>query len=359
MNESVRQMFITPDNTLRQCIETLNRSGEGIVLVVDKEQRLEGTITDGDIRRAILAGISLDVTVPELLERHWSDAPRSAPIPAPYGTNENRLLKIMSERSLLHIPLVDKNGTVVDVALLRHLAKEQQSPVNAVVMAGGYGTRLRPLTEDMPKPMLPVGDRPLMEIIIQQLQETGIKDVKVTLHHQAEKITEYFGDGRRFGVDITYLNEENLLVTAGALAMLEPPDATTLVINGDVLTQVNLREMLAYHNEYQADVTMAVHKHEVQVPFGVVESNGPFVRSLTEKPQFDYFINAGIYMLEPPMIALVPKGDRFDMTDLIQMALAQERPVAAFPVHEYWIDIGQHADYQQAQHDLEAREIPS
>jgi NDP-sugar pyrophosphorylase family protein len=216
-------------------------------------------------------------------------------------------------------------------------------------MAGGKGTRLHPLTKDTPKPMLRVGDKPLMEIILGQLKEAGIRKVHVSTHHRADKITRHFGDGRGFGVDLSYINEESPLGTAGALGLLDEADETTLVMNGDVLTEVDFRAMLRYHREQRAELTVAVRQYEVKVPYGIVECDGPMVRTLTEKPTMEFFVSAGIYLIEPSVRRLFKRGERRDMTELIEALLAAGRPVASFPIREYWLDIGQHEDYRQAQ----------
>jgi NDP-sugar pyrophosphorylase family protein len=219
-------------------------------------------------------------------------------------------------------------------------------------MAGGSGTRLRPLTEDLPKPMLPIGGRPLMERLVEQLQQAGIRQVNVTTHYKPEKIVEHFGDGHAFGVEMRYVNEDRPLGTGGALGLIAPPQETLLVINGDIVTQVSFRAMLAFHQEHQAKMTVAVRRYEVQVPYGVVECEGSQVRQLREKPQLGFLVNAGIYLLEPSVYEFIPHGQHFNMTDLIQWVLEAGQTVVSFPIREYWLDIGQHPDYVQAQDDV-------
>jgi NDP-sugar pyrophosphorylase family protein len=257
------------------------------------------------------------------------------------------MLQVLQQHKILHLPLVDQDQRVVALVTLDEFVPTDEEPLMAVIMAGGLGVRLRPLTDELPKPMLPVGDRPLMEIIVRQLRASGIRHVNVTVHHKPEKITEHFGDGREFGVKITYLTEDRPLGTAGALGMMEPPQETVLVINGDILTQVDFRTMLTYHHEHHADLTVAVQQHDLQVPYGVIQCEGTFVRHLAEKPTLKFLVNAGIYLLEPIVYSFIPTGERYDMTDLIQRLLNEGRQVVAFPIREYWMDIGQNADYQQ------------
>lgn len=355
MKVELEQFLVAPDSSVREVMACIERNAEGIALVVDSEQRLIGTVTDGDIRRAILAGMDLDLPVRVLVEQR-APAPYPTPFTAPVGTANAELLRMMTQYTLRHIPLVDNTGRVVDMALLGDLVQESQLPLTAVVMAGGYGTRLHPLTKDLPKPMLPVGDRPLLELIIEQLRQAGIQRVNVTTHYQAEKIIKHFGNGKAFGVEINYVTEDSPLGTAGALGLIEALNEPLLVINGDILTRIDFRAMLAYHRKYGADLTVAVRRYDLQVPYGVIESEGVLVRQVREKPLFGLLVNAGIYLLEPSVHHYIPKG-RFDMTDLIKRLVEDGRPVVSFPIIEYWLDIGQHGDYEQAQKDVKNREL--
>ena len=348
----VIDLLVTPKSSIREVMACIDRNAKGIALVVDERRHLIDTVTDGDIRRAILAGMDLEKPVSELLARK-AGSPYAKPVTAPVGTEQATLLQLMRERSVRHIPLLDDVGRVVDLVTLDELLPDQVLPVQAVIMAGGFGKRLRPFTEETPKPMLSVGGRPLMERIIGQLREAGIKQINVTTHYKPETIVSYFGDGNKFGVKLNYVNEDQPLGTAGALGLMEKPDNPLLVINGDILTQMNFRAMLAYHQEHKADLTVAVRKYDLRVPYGVIDNDGPFVRKLVEKPSLSLFVNAGIYLLEPSVYHYVPKGQHFDMTDLIQRLLQEKRPVASFPIVEYWLDIGQPADYDQAQEDIQ------
>jgi NDP-sugar pyrophosphorylase family protein len=263
----------------------------------------------------------------------------------------------MGEYTLRHIPLVDETGRVVDVALLNELVKESKLPLTAVVMAGGYGTRLRPITKGLPKPMLPIGDRPLLELTVHQLREAGIRSVNVATHYKRDVIASHFGDGRSFGVEIRYVEEDQPLGTAGALSLLKTSDDPFLVINGDVLTQVDFHAMLDFHREHKADMTVAVRQHETRLPHGVVEIDGTTITRISEKPVLRHFMNAGIYLLNPEMCRLVPSGQRYDMTDLISRLIAEGYRVVSFPIREYWLDIGQVEDYEKALSDFENRAI--
>jgi len=349
-------MFIAPNDSIRQAIVCIDRTKHKIALVVNNERLLLGTVTDGDVRRAILAGIDLDLSVQVLLERR---APASHPTPltALMGTSRTDLLSIMNKYTLRHIPLVDKGGRVVDVALLSDLVKEDEIPLSAVVMAGGYGTRLRPITEDLPKPMLPIGDRPLLELILHQLRDAGIKHVSIATHYKRDIIANHFGDGHNFGISIRYVEEDQPLGTAGALSLLEPSNDPLLVINGDVVTRVDFHAMLDFHRHHKADMTVAVRQHEVRLPHGVVETDGTAITGVSEKPVIRHFMNAGIYLLNPDVCRFVPGGRPYDMTDLISQLIAEGCRVVSFPIREYWLDIGQTEDYQKALQDIENRTI--
>jgi dTDP-glucose pyrophosphorylase/CBS domain-containing protein len=343
------------DNTLREAMLCIDRNAKGIALVMDAEQRLRYTITDGDLRRAVLHGLSLDMTVEEWAEQcaeHGSLHPTTAPL----GTQPSDLLRLMQVDGLRHIPLIDNNGRVADLALLSDLIAKPEVSLKAVVMAGGAGTRLRPLTVNLPKPMLPVGNRPVIEHIVAQLREAGILQVSITTHYRPETIIQHFGNGQKFGVKIDYVNEEHPLGTAGALGLMPHWNSTLLVINGDILTKLNYQSMLEFHQENKAVVTVGIRHYDFQIPYGVVETEGVDVRQLREKPVLQFFVNAGVYLLEPEVYQYFFPRERLDMTDLISRLLDDKQRVVSFPISEYWLDVGVHADYEKAQADFERGE---
>jgi dTDP-glucose pyrophosphorylase/CBS domain-containing protein len=351
MNLDLSDLCISTDSSLRKVISSINKNEKGIVLVTDEKDRLVDTITDGDVRRAMLAGENLDVSVKDLLARK-ATFPHQGPVTAPVGTERAELLRLMRDHVIRQVPLLDPEGCVAGLVTLDELVPEKMLPLQAVIMAGGPGTRLRPLTDEVPKPMLPVGDRPLMEVIIEQLRQAGIHRVNVATHYKPEKITSYFGDGREFGVKLSYVTEDQPLGTAGALGLMDSPEEPLLVINGDILTRMNFRAMLDYHRENEADLTVAVRKYDLQVPFGVVECEGHNVCRLQEKPSLSFLVNAGIYLLEPVVHRHIANGEHLDMTDLIERLIEKGSTVVSFPIVEYWLDIGEHADYERAQKDV-------
>ena len=343
----VQVLFISPSQTIKKCMAVLNKHGEGIVLAVDKDQKLLATITDGDIRRAMMDGVNIDSPAQVLLDRR--SLSQSAPLTAPVGTSNDDLLALMNAKTIRHIPLVNDDGRVTDIALLKELAKSGGLPISAVVMAGGYGTRLKPLTDDLPKPMIPVGGRPIMERIVNQLRDVGIKRVNVTTHYKKEMISEHFGDGHDFGVNIEYVEENKPLGTAGALGLTKTTTDPLLVINGDILTGVDFGAMLSFHQDNSADMTVAVTQHEVQVPHGVIESKGMRITQIVEKPIVRQFVSAGIYLINPEVPKSIPNDRAYDMPELINYLISKGRLVASFPIHEYWFDIGNKKDYERAQ----------
>ena len=354
MTIELERLLLSPDETVRAAMECIDRSQIGIALAVDVERRLLGTITDGDIRRAMLADIPLDAPVGTLLERQRDlHADRPMPLTAPVGAHPAELVTLMQRYDVRQIPLVDGDGRVESVSLLRDLVEVEGPPLRAVVMAGGYGTRLGELTRETPKPMLPVGDRPLLERIIEQLRDAGIGHVNLTTHYRAEEITRHFGSGESLGVEIEYVSEEQPLGTAGALGLIES-EAPILVMNGDILTRVDFKAMHRFHGEHGADMTMAVRPYESRVPYGLVELDGSRITSIAEKPLARGFVNAGIYLLNPDVCRLVSPGESLDMPQLIDRLLDDGRSVVGFPLREYWLDIGRLADYEQALADAES-----
>ena len=350
MTSDLSQNCIHQDSSIRVAMTCIEHSHAKVALVVDSQYRLMDTITDGDVRRAILGGEDLDAPVSSLRIRK-SNSPHSQPVTSPVDTERSALLRLMQERDVRHVPLLDEEDRVVGLVTLSDLLPSEELPLRGVIMAGGRGSRLHPLTEDLPKPMLRVGDRPLLESIIEQLREASIQQVNLITHYKKEIIAGHFGDGQHFGVDIRYVEEDQPLGTAGGLGLLEETDKPLLVINGDILTKVDFRAMLEFHCEQKADMTVAVRSYEFHLQYGVVETEGAVITGITEKPVLRHFINAGIYLLNPQLCQYLPAGQKYDMPDLIQLVLSDGKRVVSFPVHEYWLDIGQAEDYQRAQAD--------
>jgi dTDP-glucose pyrophosphorylase/CBS domain-containing protein len=350
------RFVVAPEAAMRDVLAIIDQNGEGVALVVSADRRLLGIVTDGDVRRAILGGLDFASGVAEFLERKKGGV-YDRPLAMPADSSPAEIERLMRVRLVRHMPLVNGDGRLTGLALQRHFGEEGEAPLRAVVMAGGFGTRLRPLTEATPKPLLKLGDKPVIEHIVDQLKAAGIRRINITTHYHADKIRAHFGDGSGFGVEVAYTHEETPLGTAGALSMLPESGDPLLVINGDVVTAVDFRAMLSFHREQHAQLTVGVRKYEVSVPFGVIEVDGARVTRLTEKPSLAFFINAGIYLLEPAALRHLRPGQRLDMTDLIQCLLDDGAMVTSFPIHEYWMDIGKMDDYLSASVAPEIRNL--
>lgn len=348
--QSAEKFFITEQATLRTVMTCIDRGAKGIALVVDGQHRLLATLTDGDLRRAVLSGFVLDQPVTDLIARLQSQK-KSAPVTLPRGSSKEVIVHEMKTKAVRQIPLVDENGAVIELAVLDELVNAPYEPVHAVVMAGGYGKRLMPLTATTPKPMLRVGEQPLIERLVQQLKQAGVARVNISTHYKADQIADHLGNGAAFGVPVEYVSEEQPLGTAGGLSLLSGDDPL-LVINGDILTALDFRALLNFHFEHSAEMTVAVREYGFDVPYGVVETDGLHVTAITEKPSVKFFVNAGIYIISASARRLIPSSQHFDMPELIDTLVRQGRRVISFPVWEYWLDIGRQEDYDRAQQDI-------
>jgi dTDP-glucose pyrophosphorylase/predicted transcriptional regulator len=362
---SAADLCVLPGATIRQAIEIIDAQGVQIALVVDEAGHLLGTVTDGDVRRAMLAGRSLDGAVESVMY--------SSPSWVPVGTSETEVLEVMKARRVHQLPVLGEGREVLGVEVLDDLLLSSQlgKQVKAraasfrdeilptpgeehwvLLLAGGRGRRLAPLTEDLPKPMLPVGQKPILESIIRSLAAGGFRRFYLAVNYRAEVIEEYFGDGESFGVHIEYLREDRPLGTAGALSLLPArPTAPLLVMNGDLLTAIDPRQLLGFHSKEGAAATMCVREYDIQVPFGVVSLEQQRLVSIDEKPIHRFFVNAGIYLLEPECLDLLQPGEPMNMTTLFEQLVAGGAEAAVFPVREYWLDIGRMADLEKARGD--------
>ncbi|MDP9268916.1 MAG: nucleotidyltransferase family protein [Acidobacteriota bacterium] len=332
---------IQPGVSLRAAIRTLDESSLQIALVVTADRRLLGTVTDGDIRRGLLKGVSLDEPVEKVMN--------ASPTCIGPGGDRDLILATMRQKQIHQIPIVDGAGRLVGLEVLDELMNPPSRPNWVILMAGGLGRRLSPLTEETPKPMLHIGGRPILETILASFIRHGFHQFYIGVNYRAETIMEHFQDGSRWGVSIEYLREEAALGTAGALSLLpQPPKHPVIVMNGDVLTKVNFAQLLEFHLQCGARGTMCVREHTEQVPYGVIHLNGHQILQIEEKPSRKVFVNAGIYVLEPEALELVPPNQVFDMTSLFEGLVQQNRSTVVFPLREYWLDVGQHSDLAKA-----------
>ncbi len=336
-----KEILVLPEKSIREAVGVLDKSSLQIVLVVNENHRLLGTVTDGDIRRGILKGMSLD----EPIQRIMNPAPTVAMI----DESRESILAAMQRKGLHHIPLVDENHRVMGLETIDELIQPRARENRVVLMAGGLGSRLRPLTDECPKPMLKVGNKPLLETILENFIEYGFHRFYISVNYMADVVKSYFGDGSRWGADIGYLHEDQRLGTAGALSLLpEKPTEALLVMNGDLLTKVNFKQLLDFHTGHHAQATMCVREYDFQVPYGVVKIDAHRITSIDEKPIQRFFVNAGIYVLEPEALDLIAPNTYFDMPTLFEKLIALKKETAVFPIREYWLDVGQLADYDRA-----------
>jgi len=327
-------------------VRAIENSRRRIAVVVDAEGRLQGTLTDGDVRRCLLAGGTLETGV--------TGAMNASPLSAPVDSTDLHLLELMHSRNVMAVPLVDLAGRFKRLVHLMDLTPGQDQGdasgfACAVIMAGGMGTRLRPLTEHIPKPMVDIGGVPLLERQIARLARSGMRQVYLAVNYLGHIIEDHFGDGDGFGLRISYLREQESLGTAGALSLLpERPDRPVLVMNGDILTLSDFGSLLAFHQRHGADLTVAAVDYHIRIPYGVIQAEGAYAVSLTEKPAQRFLCNAGMYVLGPRVFGHLPDRPAFNMPDIIAGALAGGRKVAVFPLHEYWSDVGTPADLEKA-----------
>jgi dTDP-glucose pyrophosphorylase len=339
-------VFVVGEETA--LIETLRRIDQGNLqlAVVERDGKIVGTVTDGDVRRALLSGVSLDASVEQVMNR--------TPIVAPVGISNAAALTLMRRHSIHQLPIVDAEGKVTEVKLIDDLAVAPPSDHWVILMAGGLGSRLKPLTNETPKPLLRIGDRPILETVLTGFVKAGFGKFFISINYKAEMIREYFGNGSSWGVEISYLEERERLGTAGALSLLpERPEQPFFVMNGDLLTTVNFEQMLKYHREHQAFSTVCVREHSVTVPFGVVDFEDHRLVGIREKPTQKFFVNAGVYLLDPCILDHLDANEIIDMPSLIERTIARGKPSVGFPLREYWIDVGRLDDLQRASDEFQ------
>lgn len=342
---SAKKISVSPTTSIREVLETIDRGTMQIALVVENE-RLVGTITDGDIRRAILAGRGLDDSIAGTFN--------ARPVKGYVSQPKEDLLQMALASGVKQVPMVDGDGLLVGIEFVEDYLRVSEKPNRVVVMAGGLGTRLRPLTDKTPKPLLKVGSKPILETILRNFTRYGFRNIFLSVNYKAEQIQDYFQDGQAFGAKLRYLVETQRLGTAGALSLLpEDPEEPVIIMNGDLLTNVNFEHLLNYHLLSGASATMCVRDYELQVPYGVVHTEGATIQNIEEKPIHRYYVNAGIYVLSPEVLRQIPRDSFFDMPQLFQKLIKDKVKTCSFPVREYWMDIGQPADFEQANDEYE------
>ncbi|MBQ2593655.1 MAG: nucleotidyltransferase family protein [Candidatus Riflebacteria bacterium] len=335
------QILIKPNTSILDTLKVIDNAAVEIALVIDDNKRLIGTVTDGDIRRGLIKGTKLEEPIDTLMN--------PSPITAGLNSTDDELLFLMTNRSIKHLPILDKNRRVLRLVLLKDLIKGKKRPNIAIIMAGGLGSRLGTLTQNTPKPLLPVGGKPVIARIAEQLKNHGIEEIYISINYKGSQIKKWFEENPINGAQISYLEEKEFLGTAGALSLLpNKPSNPFIVINGDIISPVNFGSLLEFHQQSHKSMTLCTREFNFQVPYGVLKLNGSQLISIEEKPSQNIFINAGIYVINQELLKYIPEKNRFDMPELINIAIKEGNEIACYPVSDYWLDIGTPQDYIKA-----------
>jgi dTDP-glucose pyrophosphorylase/predicted transcriptional regulator len=343
MSQDWKNILVSPSSNIQEVLKIIDSEALQLALVVDLDNRLLGTVTDGDIRRALINDVPLSHPISEIMF--------TTPTVVNVSVSKTQILELMNTKQLHSIPILD-NGIVIGLETIHQVTKKAKYDNPVFLMAGGFGTRLKPLTDNCPKPLLIVGDKPILETVLLSFIKAGFHNFYISTHYLPEMVREYFGDGSKWGISINYVHEEQPLGTGGALGLLPKnlPELPIIMMNGDVLTKVDLEALLTFHNDNNANATMCVREYEYQVPFGVIESEGNTIKSMVEKPIQRFHVNAGIYVVGRKIIEEVHNNEVVDMPTLLERYL--DNKVLMFPFHEYWLDIGRMDDFKRAQVDI-------
>jgi len=334
------ELCIQEGGTLQEAIEHLHKGGYGVLCVLSKRGKMIGLLTDGDFRKAILNHLDLKSPLTLAMNKKFTYYPHG-------GSRENAV-KHLKKIQRRHLPILDSKGFLKDIVLLDEIEFRGEDNL-VVLMAGGLGTRLAPLTKNCPKPLVQIGGKPILEHILQNFIAYGFRRFVISVNYMGDMIKTYFKDGAKWGASIDYIFEQKKLGTAGALSLLRfTPKESIVVCNGDVMTKLNLKSLMEFHAEHKFAATIAVQKYGLQVPYGVIEHRGHEIIGITEKPTHEFYVNAGIYVLEPECLNYIPHNHFFDMPDLFVRLIGDGKHPAAFPVLEHWIDVGKVADLEQA-----------
>lgn len=342
------RVLLSPNHCLVDAVAVLEREAvTGIVVVVGKNGELLGTITDGDIRRALISRKDMSSPLASFMNVD--------PVVASVGSDRAQIRALCENGNVTTLPILDREQKVVGVEAAIESNEHNILENRVVIMAGGFGRRLEPITNDLPKPLVPVGGKPILERLFEQLVDLGFRNFYLATHYKAEMIEEVFGDGSRWDAKIKYIKEIEPLGTAGALGSLpaDLPDLPLIVMNCDLLTKANFRQLIDFHTAEKAVATVCVREYDIQVPYGVVDIDGYKLRSIVEKPINKFFVNAGIYVIEKTLLSLLEKNISADMPELLNMCLKENMHVAVFPIHEYWLDIGAVTELAVARQEVE------
>lgn len=342
---NLSKISLSKNSTIRQALQAIANEGLRIAIVLNNDNTLYGILTDSDTRRALLEGYSLDDKIYHLIQ--------TEPIIAYENSKKDDIVKLALKHSVYEIPILNSQNQVVKIESISKLLSKKTKTNEIILMVGGLGTRLRPLTDTIPKPMLKVGAKPILQIIIERFVKQGFCNFTLCTGYKSEVIESFFKDGSKFGANIKYVKESKRLGTAGALGLInESLKEPFVVMNGDILTEISFDSFLEFHIKKQAIATMGVREFEYQVPYGVVETKDGFITQITEKPLERYLVSAGVYVLNPEILKQILKNTYLDMPNLFLNLLQQGQKTSYFPINDYWIDIGRHEEYERANDEM-------
>lgn len=345
MKINLDKLIVYNNYSIKQALEVLDLGARGIAFLIDDNNELRGTITDGDIRRSILKGISLDCSIDKIV--HYN------PICANVHMTRDDIKDLFIKKAVKEIPIVNDENILVDIISIQDILLPEGKKNPVIIMAGGLGTRLKELTQEIPKPMLKVGQDPMLQHIINNFKQYGYNKILISVNYKAEIIENYFQNGYAHGVKIEYIREHKRLGTAGGIRLAkEYLDTPFFVINGDIFTNLNVESMMGFHIENKFDITVGTRKHSFQIPYGVIQVEDNNIKELKEKPVIDYFINAGVYCLSPNILKYIPEDEYFEITDLINICIKNNMKVGSYEIDEYWMDIGRLEDYNKVNKDI-------
>jgi|TARA_B100001971_G_scaffold166715_1_gene157727 dTDP-glucose pyrophosphorylase len=341
MIKNWKESLLTLEATVKDAKRVIDSSSMRVAFVVSEQGKLLGIVTQSDYRKGLLKYVDDQAPVTAIM----NESPSTVLV----TESESKIREFFIKTHLAHLPVVDEDGMLISVEYYDEHLKIDSQDNWIVIMAGGLGSRLRPLTAGIPKPLLKVGAKPISETIIENCISSGFKKFYLSVNYKAQMIEDHFGDGSNWGVQISYLKEEKQKGTAGSLSLLpEIPPKPFLVINADLVTDLNFQDLISFHLEHKVVATMCVKEYEFAVPYGVVRVNDGAIEKIDEKPIHKFFVNAGVYVLDPKVLAFLPENKSLDMTDLFSRVIDDNQNTAVFPIHEYWLDIGCDDDYQHA-----------
>ena len=342
--KNFKNILLNPTSTIKEALQIIDRGAMQIALVIDENENLIGTLSDGDIRRGLLKDLELTDTIETIIYK--------TPTVCSIEDTKEKILEIAVAKKIYQIPIVDGKGKLVGVEEVDELLKPQNKINKVVLMVGGLGTRLRPLTENTPKPMLKVGNRPILETIILNFKKYGFTNIILCVSYKADIIKEYFKDGSHFGVNIEYVYENKRMGTAGALSLIKDKlTESFFVMNGDLLTNINFEHMMEYHLSNKSIATMGVREYDFQIPYGVVNVDAENILSIQEKPVYNYFVSGGVYVLNNKVLDFIPNDEFYDMPTLFEIIIGKNMKSVSFPIREYWLDIGRMEEFEKANNE--------